>query len=178
MLAGDTVTVSGGTANFANKNVGMGKTVTATGFVLGGADGGNYMLSPNSATTTASITPLTISGSFTAGDKVYDGNNSASISVRSLSGAIGGDVVSLTGGTATFADKNVGTGKTVTGTGISLSGADAPNYTLASTSLTTTASITALAITVSFTASDKVYDGGKAATIATRTLTACWPETR
>ena len=101
---------------------------------------------------------------------MYDGNNSATISGRSLAGAIGGDLVSLTGGTATFADKNVGTGKTVTGTGFSLSGADAPNYTLASTTLTTTASITPLGITVSFTANDKVYDGGTAAAIATRTL--------
>ena len=58
--------------------------------MLGGADGGNYMLSPDSATATAGITPLTISGSFTAGDKVYDGNKSATISGRSLVGAIGG----------------------------------------------------------------------------------------
>ena len=38
---------------------------------------------------------------------------------RSLTGVVGSDVVTCTGGTATFANKNVGTGKTVTVTGIS-----------------------------------------------------------
>ena len=68
-----------------------------------------------------------------------------------MTGAIGGDVVSLTGGTATFDDKTVGNGKTVTLTGASLSGADAGNYVLDSVA-TTTANITALHITGSFTA--------------------------
>ena len=50
-------------------------------------------------------------------------------------------MVSLTGGTATFADKNVGNGKTVTLTGATLSGRDAGNYILDSVA-TTTANIT------------------------------------
>src|SRR5258708_38294623 len=77
---------------------------------------------------------------------------------RSLSGTITGDVVSLTGGTATFADKTVGTGKSVTLTGASLSGADALNYVLDSVA-TTTADITTAAITATLTAANKTYDG-------------------
>ena len=66
-----------------------------------------------------------MTGHFTAANKVYDGNASATILTRTLDGVIGGDDVSLSGGTASFADKNVGNGKTVTGTGFSLAGDDA-----------------------------------------------------
>ena len=88
---------------------------------------------------TLTVNPKPITGSFTADNKVYDGNNSATVLTRSLSGTITGDNVSLTGGTATFADKNVGNGKTVTLTGATLSGTDAGNYNLTSVSTTTAA---------------------------------------
>src|SRR6266542_6096976 len=165
-FGGDTVSLTGGTATFDNKNVGTGKTVTLTGASLTGADAGNYVLDSVS-TTTADITALHITGSFTASNKIYDGNNSATVLTRSLSGAFGGDTVSLTGGTATFDNKNVGTGKTVTLTGATLTGADAANYVLDSVS-TTTADITALHITGSFTADNKQYDGNNSATVLTR----------
>jgi len=84
-----------------------------------------------------------VTGSFTAANRVYDGTTAATITGRSLSGVIGTEDVSLSGGTATFADKEVGTGKIVTGTGFTLAGADKGNYALASTTLTTTANITA-----------------------------------
>src|SRR5205823_14599828 len=100
--------------------VGLAKVVTLTGASLTGADSGNYVLD-FVATTVANITALHITGSFTADSKVYDGNNSAMVLTRSLSGTIMGDVVNLTGGTANFADKNVGMGKVVTLTGASLS---------------------------------------------------------
>jgi hypothetical protein len=58
----------------------------------------------------------------------------ATITTRTLAGVTGSDDVSLVGGTASFADKNVGAGKTVTATGLELSGADAANYQLASSS--------------------------------------------
>src|SRR5262249_10249802 len=52
------------------------------------------------------------------------------------------DVVSVTGGTASFDTADPGTGKTVTVTGLSLSGADAGNYALSSSTVTTTADVT------------------------------------
>jgi hypothetical protein len=71
----------------------------------------------------------------------------------------GSDNVSLSGGTATFADKNVGIGKTVTATALTLSGTAAVNYQLASTSAMTTANITAKGVTVTgVTANNKIYD--------------------
>src|SRR5258706_224579 len=123
----DVVSLTGGTASFDDKTVANGKTVTLTGASLAGTDAGNYVLD-SVATTTANITAKHITGSFTADNKQYDGNDSATVLTRSLSGTIGGDVVSLDGGTATFSDKTVANGKTVTLTGASLAGTDASNY--------------------------------------------------
>src|SRR4029077_2366970 len=144
-LASDVVTLSYTGASFVDKNVGTAKPVSVAGITLGGTDGGNY--TPNtSASTTANITALGITGSITASNKVYDATTAATIATRVLTGVLGSDVVSYTGGTATFANKNVGTGKIVTATGLSLSGADAGNYTVSSTA-TAPANITALGIT-------------------------------
>src|SRR5207245_7515450 len=57
---------------------------------------------------------------------------------------------------ATLSNKNVGTGKTVTVSGLTISGADAGNYSL--TQPTTTADITKAALTV--TADDKTRAAG------------------
>jgi hypothetical protein len=167
-ITGDTVSLTGGTATFDNENVGTGKTVTLTGASLDGADKGNYNLT-SVGTAKADITPLGITGNFTASNKVYDGNNSATVTGRSLNGTVSGDTVSLTGGTATFDNKNVGTGKTVTLSGASLDGVDKGNYNLTSVN-SAKADITAKDITGSFAADNKVYDGNNSATIASRSL--------
>jgi len=168
-IGSDSVSLTVGAANFDSKQVGTGKTVTATGLGLSGAAAAEYQLSSTSASTTADITALVIAGSFIAVNKVYDATTASTMTSRSLVGVLGTDSVSLTGGTAVFADKNVGTGKTVTATGLSLTGADASNYALASTTLTTTADITPRTLTVSATGMNKVYD---ATTTATVTLSA------
>jgi hypothetical protein len=146
VVGSDDVSLTGGVATFADKNVGTGKTVTATGFSVSGASVGNYVLSSPSASATASITPLplTVTG-ITANDKVYDGTTTATLNTSgaTLVGVISPDVVTLntSGATGTFADKEIGTAKTVTITGLTISGTDAGNYTL--TQPTTRASITA-----------------------------------
>jgi len=156
----ETVTASG-SASFSNKNVGTGKTVTATGITLDGADAGNYTVN-SSATATANITAKSISATgITASNKSYDRGTSATLATggAGLSGVESGDSVSLNVSSATgaFASAGVGAGKTVTVSGLALTGDDASNYTLASYS--TTADITAIALTASFTASNKTYDG-------------------
>jgi hypothetical protein len=90
---------------------------------------------------TGAITAVAVQPSITAANKAFDGTTSATIVTRSLSGVVGADSVTLSGGTATFADANVGNGKTVTANGLSLTGADAGNYNLTSTTATTTADI-------------------------------------
>jgi hypothetical protein len=111
------------------------------------------------------ISPKQITGSFTADNKVYDGNNSAAVLSRTPNGVVGTDAVTLTGGTATFSDKNVANGKTVTLTGASLAGGDKDNYSLTSVG-TATADITAKALVIGITAQDKEYDGTTAASTA------------
>ena len=84
-----------------------------------------------------------------------------------------GDTVALdaSGATGTFDTKDVGTGKTVTVDGLSLTGADAANYSL--TQPTITANITAAPVTVTgITAGNKVYDGTTDATLDTSAASA------
>ncbi|MBC3541805.1 T9SS type A sorting domain-containing protein [Rufibacter sp. H-1] len=148
-------------ASFNTKTVGEDKPVTITGYTLTGAHAGNYTLAPN---LTADITPLAITGAITAADKTYDGNASATITSRSLVGVLDDDAVTYTGGTATFSDKNVGRDKTVTATGLGLSGADARNYSV-NTIATATASITARQLTVTATAQSRAYNGNTTASV-------------
>ena len=117
IVTGDDVSLVDGSASFADKHVGAGKTVTGTGFALGGADIGDYSLASSTLFTTADITAKELAGHFTAADKVYDGNTDATILTRTLTGVVAGDDVSLVDGSASFGTKHVGTGKTVTGTG-------------------------------------------------------------
>ena len=173
---GDDVTLSA-VAVFSNKLVGSGKTVTLTGSYLSGTDADNYTLSmTGSPTTTGTITArvLTIGGTFTAGNKVYDGSTTATISTNSLSllTKVTGDNVTLSA-VAVFSNKQVGTGKPVTLTGSALTGSDAGNYSLSLTgSPTATANITVRVLTLGggFTVNDKEYDGNTSATITSNNL--------
>jgi hypothetical protein len=71
---------------------------------------------------------------------------------------------------ALFDDKNVGTGKNVTVSGISLTGTDAGNYTPNETA-TTTADITQKPLAVTAVAASKVWDGNTTATITSLSAT-------
>ena len=110
----------------------------------------NYM---GTTSGTLVIDKATVSPNITAGDKVYDGTTAATITNRTLTGVFGTDDVNLTGGTANFTNANAGTWP-VTATRLSLSGADADNYQLASTTANTSASITRTGSTVITTIHD------------------------
>ena len=139
---------------------------TVTGLAAGG-DATNYSFGTfTTASNNYQVNQLALTGSVTAGNKVYDANTTASITGRNLAGAVAGDGVSYTGGTATFSDKNVGNGKTVTATGLSLAGADAGNYTV-NTSATTTANVTPATLNVTYTGVNKVYDASATAAVNT-----------
>ena len=162
-LAGNDVTAAYTTADFDTKDVANGKTVTVNGISISGADAANYTLANTSATATADITAIALTVSATADDKAYDGNTTAVVNLTS--DALAGNDVTAAYTTADFDTKDVANGKTVTVNGISISGADAANYTLANTSATATADITAIALTVSATADDKAYDGNTTAVV-------------
>ena len=161
---GDEVTVTAGTASFADAKAGTDKTVTFDGYGISGAKADNYQLSAQPADVKASITPkpVTITG-LGAENKVYDGTTAATAAAAAtaeISGKVGSDVVEVTAGSAAFADKNVGTGKTVTFTGYGLSGTDAGNYTLSAQPAEAQADITPATLTVTADDLSKVY--GKA----------------
>lgn len=112
-----------------------------------------------SAAITVAQKEVTISG-ITAANKEYDGSTTATpTGTAVINGKVGSDDVTVTAGTATFADKNVGTGKTVTFTGYSLSGADAGNYNLKAQPASVTANITAkvVKLTGGINATDRSY---------------------
>jgi len=156
-LAGDDVTAAYTDAAFEDKNVGAGKTVTVSGITVGGVDVGNYNLLNTSATASASITARDLTVTATAADKVYDGTTAATATLTT--DALAGDEVTAAYTDAAFEDKDVGAGKTVTVSGITIGGTDAGNYHLLNDTATASASITAKGLTV--TAEDKEINAGE-----------------
>lgn len=137
---------------------------------------GSYTLTIGANTVSVStalvINKQTVVPNVTLDNKTYDGTTGAtSIASRSLSGVVGSDNVTLgTSGTvAAFSSKNVGS-YTPTVSGLTLSGTAAANYTLSTTTVTPSASITARAITVTAATNSKQYDGNTSAA-ATPTIT-------
>ena len=160
MISGDTITLDSINGAFANKNVGNAKSVTLSGATYGGSDASNYSITSQTSAA-ASITPKSISVSgLTASDKVYDITTTAAVNSNGVNftGKIVGDTVTLINVTGTFADKNVGSGKTINLGSATYGGADAGNYAIADQA-TTTAAITPQSVTISgINGDDKVYD--------------------
>ena len=164
VIAGDvanvTLDASGASGTFSDANVGIGKTITTSGYTITGTASGNYSLTQ--PTTTANITALalTITGA-TASNKIYDATLLAAVTASpTLNGVLAGDAgnVSIAGGASgTFASKNVATSISVT-SNYSLTGSAAGNYTV--TQPTLSADITVKSLTISgVTANNKAFDG-------------------
>ena len=171
-IGADALTVATAAGSFVNKGAAAAKTVNITALTLGGADAANYTLTNPAATATATITPAPISAvtGIAAVDKVYDGSTTATLTTTSaaFTGRLGSDVLSVASGSGNFSDKNVGSPKTVNITGLTLSGTDALNYTLAGSTATATAAITQASISaVTGITASKVYDGDGSATAIT-----------
>ena len=101
------------------------------------AASGNYIASSVNCSITVNQKPLTVVG-ITANNKSYDGNNTATLNTtnKQLVGVVTysngtSDIVTLDGtAIGTFSDANVGEGKTVTISGLTISGTDSSKYTL------------------------------------------------
>jgi hypothetical protein len=135
VAAGDDVTLVIGTAEFADGNAGLNKSIIFKGWSLVGADAGNYWLrmpglTANITTSNTAANTVTITG-LSAQNKVYDGTMTATvIGTPVLHGVAAGDDVTLVIGAAGFADKNAGVDKTIIFRNWLLAGADADNYIL------------------------------------------------
>jgi hypothetical protein len=129
---------------FANKNVGNNKTVAIAGLSVSGTNAANYSFARS--TTLASITPANLTVTAKGVNKSYDGGSNATVALSDSRFA--GDAVTDAYASAAFISAAVGTNKPVNVTGINISGADAPNYSLQNPNATTTASILAVSLLV------------------------------
>lgn len=174
-IAGDNVflNAAGVTGAYAQKDVGNGIAVTASGFALSGADAGNYSL--GSVALTGDITPKALTIALQNVEKTYDGTNFASLGANNfaVSGFVAGEsgqVVQSNDGR--YDTKNAGTGKTVTanieGTDFQLgAGTQLSNYTFSQTVTTNTGKIDPLQLTGVITNNPtKTYDGTTNASLA------------
>ena len=154
-----------GVATFVDKTVGVGKTVTVTGYTITGTDIGNYTLTQPIVTADITAAPLTVSGAL-ATNKEYDSTTDATISGATLVGKIGSDVVNLVNDTTgIFVQATPGTAIAVS-TAMTLTGVDAGNYAL-SQPAGLTADITAKALTISgATAVSRAYDGSRVVVVS------------
>jgi hypothetical protein len=157
-VLGTTFTVSG----LKSGDVANGATLGYSGSPAGNlasAGAGTYTITPSAVTfSTGSINNYTVSyvtGILTvnkailtpvivANNKCFDGLSVATLSSQSVTGTFAPDVVILNVSSVNFNNSTIGNGKTVMATGLTLGGAGANNYSLSSTTATTTANIYAL----------------------------------
>jgi filamentous hemagglutinin family protein len=165
-VGGQTLTVSGN-VNARSADVETGNIFvnpTALTLVSGSGSASNYKLA--GATSTVTITPraLTVSGT-----KVYDASTAVAAAQLSVTGALPGEVVLLSAGTATLGAADVGSyqGGAFAGGAISVSGPTgrASNYALPATFDAVTVTPAKVSI-----AASKVYDGNATFTAAANLL--------
>lgn len=174
ILSGDTLAVSAN-ASFSDKNVGKDKTVALSNLALTGDDAANYVLasSGQQEEATASITPkeVTVSG-ISANDKIYNGNTNATLETTeaTFGGKLDGDTLTISA-TGTFDNANVGEGKIVTISSLTLDGDSKDNYVLADEGqqTTTKASITAKEVGLEWSNTELTYNGEAQKPTATAT---------
>ena len=152
----DVVDVNSSTGALTIKKAG---TATVT---IRAAETSDYATVTKNVTINVAQKDVTITG-LGAENKVYDRSNSATITgTASIAGKVGSDDVSVnvTGGTATFDNKNVGAGKMVTFSGYGLGGTAAGNYNLTAQPASVTAEITAREVTITsgITATNRPYE--------------------
>ena len=160
VMAGDSL--SGGSFAFTDKNAGSNKTVSTTGVSVGdGAHNNNYAVTyADNTASTINTAALTISTNSVT--KTYDGNLSALGTAVVTNGAVmAGD--SLSGGSFAFTDKNAGSNKTVSTTGVTVGDGTHNNNYAVTYADNTASTINTAALTLSSNAVTKTYDGNLSA---------------
>ena len=102
------------------------KAVTVAGITITGTDAGNYTLVNTTALTTANITPLTLTVSATAINKVYDGTTAATVTLAD--NRVAGDALLMPTRRSPSATRTWAPARSVTVSGITITGTDAGNY--------------------------------------------------
>lgn len=150
----------GGAGVLANKNIGTNKTFGVGTLALSNGTGlaTNYTLVGGTHLVTVAAATITTVDGITANNRSYDGTSVAGLTTSGavFNGMFGGDALNVAGATGSFADKNVGTGKAVSITGITLGGADAGNYILQTNTASSAADISKATLTVTADSTNKV----------------------
>lgn len=167
VLGEDDVAVASSKALYSDKKAGAEKEITASEFVLSGAQKDNYTVTTASAVTYGDIKVKEIAVTLAATpaiSKVYDGNDKATVPAAKyqLSAVETGDEVTVKA-TAVYNNRQAADNKTVTVNEFTLDGADAANYQLSTTELTTEGAVEKASLTVKIVAAEvavtKEYDG-------------------
>lgn len=180
LVGSETVGVSAA-ATFVNANAGNNKSATVAFTLSNGQNGGlatNYTMADVQTTANIFKRDVTLSGNFTANNKVYDGSTTASFATNTLalSGLVNGEALTLSGLTLDFDNPNAGNNKTVTlggGNLTSTATGSTSNYrlNLGEVPPTTTANITPKPLSVAGTsAADKTFDGSTVAAVTAGSL--------
>ena len=162
-VGGDVITYTQPTSGvYAASNAGTGIGLTAFGisFTSAVSSTSKTVYGYQVASTTAIgnvgvITAKQLTATLVANNKVYDATNTAT-GTLSLTGFLGADNGTVTPNSVTFASSNVAysgstvVSQTVTATGLTL-GSSLSNYSLASTTVTSTATITPAPLTITAT---------------------------
>ena len=165
---GDTVGFTSTGATYVNRNVGVGKSVTATGLAAVASNGAAtvYGYTPSSTSATASIgtiTPAALVVTAQADTRVYNGTTASSaapVVTGTTYDAVG------TAATQAFDNRNAGTGKTLTAGGLVMAdGNGGANYSISYTT-NNAGVITPASVTVTAQADSRVYNGTMASSAA------------
>ena len=162
-LGNDVVTVSGAAiGKLADKNAGQGKQVTVSGYTI---DDANYRLvAPAGVTVDIAPAVLALNGLTVGAAKTYDGSRNVVLSgAATVSGLNGEKVTVLGSGIGQFADKNVGSGKAISVSGLQASDS---NYVIGQQAGLTGSIAPASLAVGGVTAMDKLFDGKAGATLS------------
>ena len=158
----DVLTLTG-TSTYNDKNTGTKLNISISKLVLGGSKAANYTYE-KSGKTTGEIMQRDLTVTVTANNKIYDGKTDAT-SLSFSDDALDADTLTFGSASALFDSKNAGQ-RIVTVSGITILSGDAHNnYKLTSASASDQAEITQRDLTVTVTANNKTYDGGRDATL-------------
>lgn len=156
---------TGGKFEFLDKNVGTNKALVMTeNIVLNDGNNGNNYLVAFLPSVSNSISPATLTLSAVASSKVYDGTTAAT-GAPVITGRKTGD--SITNLAQVFADKNVGSGKTINiKAGYVINDGNGGNNYIVNLQSSTAGVITPATLNLTAAADSKVYDGNTSSAAA------------
>ena len=166
---GTGIALGSAAGTYSDKNAAADKAVTFNGLTLTGTGAGNYTLNKTTLTGIGTIARRALTlGAVAAQSKTYDGTTDADPSKFGavLNNVVAGEEnsVKATATGAAYNSKNVAAANRIDYTGVALAGAEAGNYTLATTTAQGAGTITRRELTVdTVAAQSKTYDGTTAA---------------